>query len=230
MSAVFAILLLVAIFGIFKPFIAGARRWHFALAAFAFFVAIGVTAPDSSRQQAGNKDAKLSAADAAPIKKNGPAKPIDHSIALNAFQSSVTSAMKPCDKSSQILADTAVQISKGRNSVYDGYDAASATESSCRESWSAVSKLEPPDSLPAGAQDKAGETLKNCEGAMLAKQMAAEKMAEIFDGNMRPSAVREAKELADGAQASVLACAAGFFLIANEAGIDIKQLKFDETE
>jgi hypothetical protein len=229
MATIFLILLFVALFGIFKPFIAGSKRRHFAAAALAFFIAIGVTAPDPDKQPARDTTA-LTLAPKGPAKKVVPEKPIDHSIAINAFQSNVISSMKPCDKASQVLADVSVRISNGRNSIYDGYAAASATEDNCRNSWSAVSKLEPPASLPSAAHKKADETLERCEGAMLAKQMAAGKMAEIFDGNMRPSKVQEARELADGAQAGIFACAAGFFLIANESGVDIKQLKFDGSK
>lgn len=225
MVNLFVLLLLAAIVGIFKPYVKGTKRWHFGLAAFACFVAIGLTAPNPEE-----KDAKAgsSPATVATAKTVTPEKPVDHSGALNAFQSSVISTMKRCDKSSQTLADVAGRISNGRASIYDGYSAASNAEDNCRESWSAVSKLDSPESLPPTARDKADETLDRCEGAMLAKQMAAAKMAEIFDGNMRPSTVQEAKELAEGSQAGILACAAGFFLIANEAGVDIKQLKFAE--
>jgi hypothetical protein len=225
MATIFVLLFLAAVAGIIRPYIKGAKRWHFGLAAFVCFVVIGVTAPDPEKKQT---DTPPSSATAASQKKGAPAKTIDHSDTVNSFQSSVLSSMKPCDNSSQALANVAVKISDGRASVYDGYSAASDAEDNCRESWSAVSKLDAPKSLPAAARDKANETLERCEGAMLAKQMAAEKMAEIFDGNMRPSTVQEAKELAEGSQAGILACAAGFFLIASEAGVDIKQLKFDE--
>jgi len=40
-------LFLAAVVGIFKPYIKGAKRWQFALAAFVAFILIGVTAPKS---------------------------------------------------------------------------------------------------------------------------------------------------------------------------------------
>lgn len=46
MSAIFVILFIAAAVGIFKPYIAGSKRWHFGLAAFVTFLLIGITAPD----------------------------------------------------------------------------------------------------------------------------------------------------------------------------------------
>jgi hypothetical protein len=223
MTTILVLLFLGAIAGIIKPYITGIRRKHFAITAVVLFVAIGLSAPEVDKTPAtGKPDQPVAVA----AKKPVPAKMLDHNGTINAFQSEVADAMKPCDKASQSLAEIAQRIAKGRATIYDGYSAASKTEEHCRDSWSSVSKLASPDSLPSAAKDKADETLDRCEGAMLAKQMAAAKMAEIFDGNLRPSAVQEAKELADGSQAGILACAAGFFLIADEAGVDIKQLKF----
>lgn len=46
-TGVFVILFLAAVVGIFKPYIRGAKRWQFAVAAFVAFILIGVAAPKS---------------------------------------------------------------------------------------------------------------------------------------------------------------------------------------
>jgi hypothetical protein len=45
MSYVFVLLFFAAVTGIFKPYIKGSKRWHFALAAFGSFVLVGILAP-----------------------------------------------------------------------------------------------------------------------------------------------------------------------------------------
>ncbi|HEV7233404.1 MAG TPA: hypothetical protein VGN36_04100, partial [Sphingorhabdus sp.] len=62
MSAVFVLVLLAAIVGIFKPYIPNAKRWHFGLAAFAAFIMIGVTAPDVETESKPSKRADAAAA------------------------------------------------------------------------------------------------------------------------------------------------------------------------
>ena len=46
MSALFGLVLLAAIVGIFKPYIPNSKRWHFVVASFAALIMIGITAPD----------------------------------------------------------------------------------------------------------------------------------------------------------------------------------------
>jgi hypothetical protein len=48
MSVLFTLVLIAAAVGIFKPYINGAKRWHFGLAAFAAFILIGITAPNTA--------------------------------------------------------------------------------------------------------------------------------------------------------------------------------------
>lgn len=75
MSGLFAILFVAALVGIFKPYINGAKRWHFGLAAFVAFILVGVFAepkakPDaepktnSSTQSLQNKAAQARSTDA----------------------------------------------------------------------------------------------------------------------------------------------------------------------
>jgi hypothetical protein len=55
-SYIFLIVLIAAIVGIFKPYIQSTKRWHFALAAFASFVMIGITAPQPDGTESTNSD------------------------------------------------------------------------------------------------------------------------------------------------------------------------------
>lgn len=224
MTMILVLLFIAAIVGIFKPYIKNSKRWHFAAAAFAFFVGIGVTAPETDEKTgdevAERQEAKTTTEKQA--KSNEPTKAVI--AAVIALQSSIMDGMKPCDNAGSKLAEMASGLAAGKNSIYDGYSAAKRTEDSCRDSWRTISNLEVPDALEDEAKEKATKTIEICENAAIAKQMGAEKMAEIFDGNMRPSTVDEATKLSNSAQAGVLACVASIFDVAIAANVDISEL------
>ena len=48
MSGLFVIVLLAALVGVFKPYIKGAKRWHFGLGAFVAFFMVGAFADPSA--------------------------------------------------------------------------------------------------------------------------------------------------------------------------------------
>ncbi len=78
MANVFVILLIVAIIGVFRPykFLPQVVRWHYGLAVFASFIAIGITAPEEAQttNTVTNSEARNAAAVAA---IDEPAKKID---------------------------------------------------------------------------------------------------------------------------------------------------------
>lgn len=61
MGVLFTLLFIAAIVGFFKPYIAGAARWHFGLAAFVFLILIGVTGDTKPSQSGPGSDASDSA-------------------------------------------------------------------------------------------------------------------------------------------------------------------------
>ncbi|WP_159981927.1 MULTISPECIES: hypothetical protein [unclassified Novosphingobium] len=73
MSSLFVILFIAAIVGIFKPYIKGAKRWHFGLAAFVFFILIAVFAdpkPVASPSESAGATASGSAESSDPSEPN----------------------------------------------------------------------------------------------------------------------------------------------------------------
>ena len=65
MAFVFLILFILAIIGIFRPyrFLPQGKRWHYGLAAFASFMAVGITAPETSQNPTSETLGKGSAAE-----------------------------------------------------------------------------------------------------------------------------------------------------------------------
>jgi hypothetical protein len=140
--------------------------------------------------------------------------------AVQKLHGDIMAAVKPCDEAGKSLADLAGDLGKGKASVYDGYSASKNVESACRSSWSKVSEIEVPSALTGAAKTKAEEALETCENAMIAKQMGGEAMKTVFNGDMRPSTMDDAKEKASSAQAGTIACVVGIFATAEQAGVE----------
>jgi hypothetical protein len=155
-----------------------------------------------------------------PAPKAGSAPP-ETTSAVKKLNDDIMAAVKPCDEAGKSLAEIGGGLGNGRASVYDGYSAASNVESACRSSWSEVGKIEVSPVLTGPAKTKAEEALETCENAMIAKQMGGEAMKEVFDGDMRPSKMNEAKEKTSIAQAGTIACVAGIFATAAQAGVEL---------
>lgn len=62
MTGLFVIAFFAALIGVFKPYINGAKRWHFGLGAFLSFILIGVTAEPSSQSSTTSTDEVATAA------------------------------------------------------------------------------------------------------------------------------------------------------------------------
>lgn len=213
MDNVLALLFLAAIFGVFKPYIGSLQRRHFAIAAGLLFLAFAAVLPPSEK----------SAVEAKSADKIKPPK-VDKVEVVRAFQASILDGMKPCDIAGSELAKVGEGLANGRTTVYDGYNAAQQTEDACRQSWSALKDLKVPEGLTDAGRQKAEETLELCSNAALVKQMAAGQMSDVFDGDMRPSMVRESQEKAETAQSGLLACVAGIFVVASTEGVDLEKL------
>ena len=108
---------------------------------------------------------------------------------------------------------------------YQIYPAAKAAEEACSSASSETNKLLPPASLDGSQKTAFADAIEKCGQAQMVRSTAYSKVAEVVDGNLRPSAVTEAKENLQTAQSASIFCAAGFFDAAAKAGIDTKMFK-----
>lgn len=215
MDNAFALLFLAAIVGVFKPYIGNLQRRHFGIAAALFFVAFTVFVQPSGTP-------------AADAKKEGVPKALsqgDKTELVKGFQATIFAGMKPCDTAGAALAKVGEGLASGKTTVYDGYSAAKQTEVACGGSWKAISAIKVPEGLSEAGRNKAAEAIELCSNAALAKQVAAEHMSEVFNGDMRPSMIQENQEKAQSAQQGLFACVTGVFAVATEEGVDINKLK-----
>lgn len=218
MDYVLAFLFFASVVGIFKPYLGRLRRVHFVLASIGFFFAFAAVLPKPDKPDRGSevtsepKGAKVE-----------PAK-IDKLPLVQAFQTEIFNGMASCDAAGKKFAEVAGSLGSGSNSLYDGYSSAKRMEEACRESWSALSNVKVPTGLTDDGAKKAEESIETCSDAALAKQSAASHMAEIFDGNMKPSMVSEGQEKAELSQKALLACVASIFVVAEAEGVDVSKL------
>jgi hypothetical protein len=157
------------------------------------------------------------------LPKSGSAGP-SVTAAMTRFNDDIMGAVSTCDEAGKALAQRADGLTSGTTSIYEAYSLAARVEEACRESWSRVSDVDIPPALTGAARDAAEKARETCENAMIAKQMGGEAMKEVFDGDMRPSKVEDARQRAETAQAGTLACVAGIFDAAGKAGVDMSKI------
>lgn len=144
--------------------------------------------------------------------------------AVVTFYNTTFASLGPCDRAGKETAAFAERMQSGNESVYDGYAVAKAQADACRESSLDVTRVRIAQALTGEARDQAEKTQEACQNAAVLKQMAAETMMEIFDGDMKPSKMETMKEQAHAAQSGTIACAAGVMTVALKAGVDLKDL------
>lgn len=141
------------------------------------------------------------------------------------FYSDMIGSLSACDAAGKETARIAGRLQDGGATIYDGYSVSKAQEDACQRSWSAANDVKIPAGLPDGAKEAAEKAKETCANSALMKQVAAKAFEEVFDGDMRPSKISEAKEAADAAQSATLACASATFSTVLKAGVDVKDLR-----
>jgi hypothetical protein len=127
---------------------------------------------------------------------------------------SVVAASEPCDAASKIAANAA-----SSGDVYRLYEAAKTAEDACRVAHYALRELDAPASSADHVEEAFESSISKCAEAALMKQIAYSKIAEVADGNVRPSAVTDARDSVEAASSGSLVCAAAMMAAAAKAGV-----------
>lgn len=134
-------------------------------------------------------------------------------------------AAEPCDKANTIVGNIIDAMSEGTGSVYEAYASAERGVEACRIAHASIRDLDVPDGVDEKLRDDLSVSLKTCGDAYLLRQMSLDSAKDVFNGDMRPSAVNSFREQAEGAQSGVLACVAGYMSAALDAGVDLNDMK-----
>lgn len=207
-----SIAMLIAIVGVIRPF-RGLSRGKFALIAAGCFVAVVIVTPAETPEEIAEREAKekgaAEAAEAAAL------------VAVQNWNDDVLAASKPCD-------DAMARLGEGMESFAETFDTFSAyrlaqnAKDVCDSAWTKVSRMDLPNGFPEDQEDKGEDATEACGTTLFLKREAANKAAEIFDGNFRNSAMAELQDLTQSAQAGTLKCVAGLIQVAAAAGVEIK--------
>jgi len=176
-------------------------------------------AQESAEREKARATEKKARDDAAAAKQA--AEKVASTAAASQLWTRINSTVAGCDAASKAVADAA----GARNpSPYVLYPLLQRAESICRSEGLDVGQLDIPDDIPARHRDGFKEALETCSNAYLAKMSAFGAMAEVLDGNVRPSAVSAAQEGAERAQAGVMLCGIRYMKAANDAGLELDEV------
>lgn len=123
---------------------------------------------------------------------------------------------RPCANS---LQETAAALERGN--AYDAYDVASNGRHICRDAYFSMGKIAPPKQMKSDHRDGFKDAIEKCADTQLARKIALESMLVVIDGDQRPSAVQEARDAAETAQAGVALCVLAFMEAANAVDVSI---------
>lgn len=133
----------------------------------------------------------------------------------------INSTVAGCDAASKAVSDAA----GARNpSPYVLYPLVQQAKTVCASEGLEVSRIDVPDTIPARHRDGFKEAIETCSNAYLAKMSAFDSMAKVLDGNVRPSAVSDAQQNAERAQAGIMLCGIRFMKAASDAGLDLDEV------
>lgn len=130
------------------------------------------------------------------------------------------SAVQPCDTASKKTADAFDKTTD----AYALYGVVTDAQEKCKQSWQTLNRLDPPSSASGEAKTALKEALDGCSTAYWMKYHAYEDMAEVINGDTRPSAVAKANSSMQDASNAQLMCVASFMSAGEKAGVPIAEL------
>ncbi|MES2339577.1 MAG: hypothetical protein V4537_15910 [Pseudomonadota bacterium] len=213
----------------FLPRLRGQRRQsrNIVLAGIGCFILAAVIVPKPTPEQLAERaaaDAKAKAADAADARAADAAKAVADKASKAKLQdeaaalwSNIVTEAKPCDNAGDRVASAARS-----GDVYRLYAVAKESQAACGSAVAATFQLKAPASAVGESKVAFENAIIKCGEAHSIKQIAFGKVADVADGNMRPSAVTEAREKLEVASGGGLYCAAAMMQAASKAGVDSK--------
>jgi hypothetical protein len=135
------------------------------------------------------------------------------------FQQTHTVFMRLADRCD--TAWSAMTDAIGTNDPYVSYRAAQRGSEVCRDVSLALGRLEFSNPIERQTRQALNRAVEECSYAMFGRKTAMDQAAQIFDGNMRPSAVEEFRQRAERAQQQTIQCMVQYIGAATEGGYEI---------
>ncbi|WP_292035553.1 MULTISPECIES: hypothetical protein [unclassified Brevundimonas] len=137
----------------------------------------------------------------------------------------VSAQASPCDVTGKNLAD---YMGRRGASVYEAYDLARQASRICSETGTNIGRLRVSDDIPSSKRGAFSDAVETCRNAYYAKSSAFDQMATVLNGDMRPSAVADARQAAERSQAGTTLCGLAFLKAVNDAGLSLEDVMGEE--
>lgn len=141
-----------------------------------------------------------------------------------AFYRAMFERMLPCDAAGKKTAETAALLEKGQATIYDAFNAAVGQETGCRQSMRQLRSVTIPSSFNADVRSRATEAVEICTNVAFIKQEGAVTLQKIFDGDAKPSMMKQLADQSETARIGILACAEANIMVTSAAGIEMADM------
>ena len=124
--------------------------------------------------------------------------------------------VQPCER-----GWTIVQPALKSGNVQDGYNIAVNAKAACMNAWTGVDSVKFGEATPQPHRDKLNEDLKECSHAYLTKATALSVIAEVLNGDGKPSKVRQVQYEIASANEKTTSCLTTYAADAKAAGFKL---------
>jgi hypothetical protein len=126
----------------------------------------------------------------------------------------VVAAVQPCER-----GWTTVQPALKSGNVQDGYNIATTAKTACMTAWTGVNSVKFGDATPQPYRDKLNNDLNECSHAYLTKATALNGIAEVLNGDSKPSKVQQVQREIASANEKTTSCLAAYVGDAKASGV-----------
>jgi len=155
---------------------------------------------------------------------------VDPKVELTAETKKLWTDLLAIDETCSEASNAVAKAAKRSRDVYAMYEVTTRAENICQEAYVKMGDLTPPPSSKGEVRTAFKEAIYACREADQTKSIAYSQMAKVFDGDMRPSAVSQAKAFKEQADLGGMRCAVAFIQAAGKADLPLDLLKTDDKK
>ncbi|MBS0296426.1 MAG: hypothetical protein JSR45_08950 [Proteobacteria bacterium] len=158
------------------------------------------------------------------LQANGGAEPKTAQADFDRVNANFVAAVQPCEH-----GWTTVQPALKSGNVQDGYNIATTAKTACMTAWTGVNSVKFGDATPQPHRDKLNNDLNECSHAYLTKATALSGIAEVLNGDGKPSKVQQVQYEIASANEKVTSCLTNYAADAKAAGMKLPGDKADKA-
>lgn len=137
----------------------------------------------------------------------------------------VASAAAACD-----VAATKLNLGLESGDLVSAYELAEQAESACLSTPGDIRRIGIPDSLMGDNRTMAEKAVEACDAMYVNKWAGAGALKQVIDGDTRPSALAEIKEIAQQIESGERLCSGGLIAVAMQEGATEADLGLEKAK